>query len=323
MLHLRVVCADTDTESVLRLLSDEPGIAHPVVVRGVAHQPEGDVIEAEIARETAARILDRLGELGVPAQGEISLSPLETVRSDRVDRAERAAPGPDADALIWDELVATTGEESRLSGVFLAFLTLACLLAAVGVITDSPITIVGAMVVGPEFGPLAALAVAVSGRRGDLAARAGRALVVGFPFALLVTAALALLARATGLFHPADLTEMHAVAFVYHVGPYSVVVALLAGVAGMIALTSEKSGVLIGVFISVTTVPAAGFSVLAAVAGDWQQSGEALLQLLINLSGITVAATITLLIRRHHVLPIIRPVTHGGAHPRPRPRRQL
>jgi len=323
MLHLRVVCPSTDTEPVLRLLRAEPGVAHPIVVRGVADEADGDVVAAEIARESAAHVLDGLGELGVPARGEASLTALDTVRSEQVDRAERAAPGPAADALIWDELVATTGEESRLSGVFLAFLTVACLLAAVGVITDSPVTIVGAMVVGPEFGPLAALAVAIAGSRSDLAARAGRALLVGFPVASLVTTAFALLARVTGLFHPADLTEMTAVAFVYQIGPYSVIVALLAGVAGMLALTSEKSGVLVGVFISVTTVPAAGFSVLAAVAGAWPQSGEALLQLLINLGGITVAATLTLLVRRHHVLPIVRPATHGRTRPRPRPRRQL
>ena len=37
------------------------------------------------------------------------------------------------------------------------FLTVACLLAAIGVVTDSTVTVVGAMVLGPEFGPLSAL----------------------------------------------------------------------------------------------------------------------------------------------------------------------
>ena len=52
-----------------------------------------------------------------------------------------------------------------LTGTFVAFMVLATLLAAIGVVTDSPITIVGAMVVGPEFGPLAALAVSLVRRR--------------------------------------------------------------------------------------------------------------------------------------------------------------
>ena len=58
-----------------------------------------------------------------------------------------------------------TREDATLSITFVTFLVLACLLAAVGVITDSPVTIVGAMVVGPEFGPLAGIAVGLVRRR--------------------------------------------------------------------------------------------------------------------------------------------------------------
>src|SRR5690606_18659138 len=101
--------------------------------------------------------------------------------------------------------------------------------------------------------------------------------------------------------------DLGPVAFIYQVGPYSVIVALLAGTAGMIALTSEKPGALIGVFISATTVPAAGFAVLAAVAGEWLRCGEALLQLLINLAGLSLAGALTLLLRRRHVVPRTAP----------------
>jgi uncharacterized membrane protein len=67
------------------------------------------------------------------------------------------------------------------------FPTLACLLTAIGVITDSTVTVV-AMVLGPEFGPLAALAVALVQRRRALARRVALALVVGFPIAMGITA---------------------------------------------------------------------------------------------------------------------------------------
>ena len=67
---------------------------------------------------------------------------------------------------------------------FVMFLTLACLLAAIGVVTDSTVTVVGAMVLGPEFGPLAAVSVAIVQRRGELARRAAIALLVGFPVAM-------------------------------------------------------------------------------------------------------------------------------------------
>jgi uncharacterized hydrophobic protein (TIGR00271 family) len=306
MLHLRVICPTVDTASVNDLLRTEPGIAHVVVTRGISQQPTGDVIEAAVAREVANDVLERLTQLGIARDGEISLYSLDTLVSDTATDVEAEVHGEGTDAVIWDELLSTTGEESELNGIFLAFLTLSCLLAAVGIITDSAITIVGAMVVGPDFGPLAALAVAGVAKRRALAMRAGLALGVGYPVAMLITAALALLARAAGLFDPATLNHLHAAAFIYQIGPYSLIVALLAGAAGMLALTSEKSGVLIGVFISVTTVPAAGFVVLAAVAEHWAQCGEALLQLVINLLGIIVASFITLTIRQSHAL------SHGG-----------
>lgn len=306
MMHLRVVCESRDSAVVTDLLNAEPGVAHVTVAAGVSREPAGDVIEASVARQVAEDVLYRLAERGVPHRGQVSLHPLDMMLSDTADAAAREAPGDSADAIIWDELLATTGEESQLNLTFLAFLTIACLLAAVGVITNSAITIVGAMVVGPDFGPLAALAVAAVGRRRDLAAHAVRALGIGFPFAMLVTAAFALLARAAGLFHPATLAGLNQVSFIYQVGPYSAIVAVLAGAAGMLALTSDKSSALVGVFISVTTVPAAGFAAIAAISGDWPRCGGAVLQLLINLVGITIAGILTLVLRRHHISPGVR-----------------
>lgn len=189
-------------------------------------------------------MLAALCDLGLDRTDGITLEPLDTVLSDAADRAKEAAPGLGADALVWDELVARTGEESQPGATFLAFLTLACLIAAVGVITDSPVTVVGAMVVGPEFGPLAALAVGLVGRRRDLVRRAALALGIGFPVATVITAAATLLAEATGLLSVNPLSTGDQVDFIYEVGPFSVIVALLAGAAGMLAMTSSKSSAL-------------------------------------------------------------------------------
>lgn len=80
-------------------------------------------------------------------------------------------------------------------------------------------------------------------------------------------------------------------------GPFSLVVALLAGAAGMLALVTSASAVLVGVFISVTTVPAAGLAVVAAVAGKWHAAIGSLAQLGVNLIGIVLAGVVVLLLR--------------------------
>jgi uncharacterized hydrophobic protein (TIGR00271 family) len=79
---------------------------------------------------------------------------------------------------------------------------------------------------------------------------------------------------------------------------WSLVVAVLAGIAGVLSLTSAKSGALVGVFISVTTVPAAGAMALGLALGGGRAFGEAAAQLGINLVGILVAAMVTLLLQR-------------------------
>lgn len=283
------------------LLRPHPGVSHLCRFDRAALAPAGDVIEAVVARGLVQDVLDALVSLGVDRHGEITVQSVDVMLSRTVDDAASAIPADGGDPVVWDELVETTGEEAQLTATFLAFLTIGCLLAAVGVVTDSAVLIVGAMVVSPDFGPLAALCVAAVGRRADLAVRAAKALGVGFPAAILATAFLAWIAEQADILSDQSLTDLGSIAFVYQVGPYSFIVALLAGTAGMLALTSQKSGALVGVFISITTVPAAGFAALAAVLGEWPQCGEALLQLLINLSGVVIAGTLTLWLRRHRI----------------------
>jgi uncharacterized hydrophobic protein (TIGR00271 family) len=199
---------------------------------------------------------------------------------------------------VWDELAARTREESTLNVTYLTFLCLACLIAAVGVVTDSPVTVVGAMVVGPEFGPLAALAVALVRRRMYLARRAAAALLIGFPVAMVVTALGVLAGEAVGWITVESTRELSEVDFIFQVGPLSFVVALFAGAAGMLSLVSAKSAALVGVFISVTTVPAAGFAVVAATVGDWEIAAQSAAQLGINLVGIVLAGVLVLWVRQ-------------------------
>ncbi|MFI6043488.1 DUF389 domain-containing protein [Nocardia sp. NPDC051321] len=297
MLHLRMISPPDTTDKVLAVLAANPGVTHVTLARGVAVEPAGDLVQADVAREAANEVLAELTELGICKTGGITLGPVETVLSDAGDRAVEAAPGDPTDAVVWDELLAQVHEESTLNSTFLAFLAIACLLAAIGVATDSPVTIVGAMVVGPEFGPLAAFAVGLVRRDFRLARRSAIALAVGFPVAMLVTLAATLVWEQFGWITLNGVESVKNVDFIYEVGPFSLVVALLAGAAGMLSLVTAKSAALIGVFISVTTVPAAGFAVVAATLGQWHIAFMSAGQLAVNLAGIIAAGVIVLELR--------------------------
>ena len=86
--------------------------------------------------------------------------------------------------------------------------------------------------------------------------------------------------------------------FISHPDWFSFIIAFLAGTAGMISLTSAKSGALIGVLISVTTIPAAGNMAVAATYGNWDEVAGAAEQLAVNLTSIVLAGVITLFIQR-------------------------
>ncbi len=298
IVQLRISVPAELSRAVLECCSGESGVAEVALHPGASVVPPGDVILVFMARESVDALIEKLHALNVQEAGSIAVTTPELLLSDRADRAVAAAPGEGADAMIWDEVSRQTGEDSKLTWSYVVFLVLATQLAAIGIVTDSPIAIVGAMAVGPEFGPLAALAVALVRRQWRLGRGAAVALGVGFPVAMLAAALTAWLSVPLGLFPPDALDRGSAVEFIYHPGPYSLIVALLAGTAGMLSVISRRSAALIGVFISVTTVPAAGYVAVALVLGEYQKAAGSALQLFLNLIGIVVSAVGVLLYYR-------------------------
>jgi uncharacterized hydrophobic protein (TIGR00271 family) len=299
MVHLRIVVPRDRSEKVLALLEATPSVINVVFLPGAARQPDGDVLLFDVAREEASVIINDLKELGIHEEGSIALEQIDSQLSEAADRAEKAAAGAPSDAVVWEEVEARTSETTVLAGNFLIFMVLACLIASVGIFLDSEILIIGAMVVGPEFGPLAGFSVALVERRRDVALRSLEALAVGFPLGITAAFLFALLCEATGLI-PSDFEETTRplTEFISDPEEFSFIVAALAGVAGVLSLTSAKSGALVGVLISVTTIPAAANIGISAAVADWSEWRGAMAQLTVNLSAIVLAGTTTLYIQR-------------------------
>ncbi|GAB2658349.1 DUF389 domain-containing protein [Prescottella soli] len=296
MLHLRVISPSERTGEVLHMLAAEPGATHVTLAISASIDPPGDVIEADVARACANDVLAALTALDLVRTGGILFEPTGTVLSCAGERADAAAPTRPDGTVVWEQLLGQAREGARLTPTFLAFLAIAFLLSAVGVATASPLTLVGAMVVGPEFRPLAALSVGLVRRDIGLVRNSARTLAISFPAAMVVTALATLLWIRLGWIGVGDVENARAFDFIYEVGPFSLVVALLAGAAGMLALVTYSSTVLVGVFISVTTVPAAGLAVVAVFTGKWHVVLSSLAQLGVNLIGIVLAGVAVLLL---------------------------
>ncbi|MFC8514231.1 DUF389 domain-containing protein [Streptomyces sp. NPDC057257] len=299
MLHLRLITPSGTTDDVVRLIEKTVGTTHLVVVPGAARNPVGDVVMCDVAREAGDELLTGLRELGLDRTGSIAVENIDLSLSKRADKAEAEAPGEGADAVLWEHLADATHEESTLSVTYVAFITIATMIAACGVVLDNAILIVGAMAVGPEFGPLAGICTATVQRHPRLAVRSLIALLVGFAAAMALTAGFSLFMDAVGLFTKGQLeADRPNTGFIYAPDWFSFVVAVLAGAAGTLSLTSAKSGALVGVAISVTTVPAAANAAVALIYSDTNQAGRSSEQLLLNLLGIILAGTLTLLAQK-------------------------
>ncbi|WP_420079890.1 DUF389 domain-containing protein [Streptomyces sp. JL4002] len=295
MMHLRLIVPAERTEAVVGLITSTVGTTHLAVLPGAALDPRGDLVMCDVAREAGDQLLHGLRELRIDRDGSVAVENIDLSLSARADAAEEEAPGEPADAVIWEQLAEATHEESTLTITYAAFMIVATMIAACGVVLDNAILIVGAMAVGPEFGPLAGVCTGMVQRRPRLAWRSLTALLIGFGAAIAATTVFSLVMDAFGLFEASMLEDPRPnTAFIWNPDPFSLVVAVLAGVVGMLSLTSAKSGALVGVAISVTTVPAGANAAVALSYGDFAQMWGSMEQLLLNLGGIMVAGTLTL-----------------------------
>jgi uncharacterized hydrophobic protein (TIGR00271 family) len=202
------------------------------------------------------------------------------------------------DAAVWAEIASRAMSHSRLAGTYLLYMVTAGVVAAIGVLTDSSILIVGAMALSPDLLPISASAVGIVERRWRLARRAIVTLIAGLTVAALSGALATLLLRITGRIDAhLDLTDNVLGPTFTELGPGSLLVAVSAGVAGMLAYETAGSAA-VGVAISVTTIPAAAY-VGADLGLAGREEGLGALNVLVtNVVLIQVASVATLWIQR-------------------------
>jgi uncharacterized hydrophobic protein (TIGR00271 family) len=227
------------------------------------------------------------------------IEPVETAISDRVAQAEGREPPGQEFSPIWDQLDARIRAMGRYPPSWFALLIMAGLIAAVGILTNSQILIVGAMIVGPEYGAIASVALGITKRERASVRRGLLALAAGFLAAIVACFVFGLIVRAFGLQPRAYSLGIRPVAdLINNPNFFSVVVAVLAGVVGVVSLSESRASTLIGVFVSVTTIPAAADLGLSTAFGSWPEAKGSLFQLLLNIGLLIVVGAAVLVLQR-------------------------
>jgi uncharacterized hydrophobic protein (TIGR00271 family) len=242
-------------------------------------------VEFDVRDGAANPALRALRELGLDRAGVICVERVDAVLTGQ------ALPAVDHGALrreiapVWEMAEAAIRQGEAYAPSFYVLLAVAALIGAVGLLTNSQILIVGAMVVGPEYNAIIGVALGISRRiRGEV--RDGLlALGGGFLAAIVLSLLFGLAVRASGRTPAAFLQGVRPVAdLINKPDIYSVIVAVLAGIVGVVSLTEARANALIGVFISVTTIPAAASAGVSIAYSSWGEAWGSLLQLLLNVA---------------------------------------
>ena len=166
MIHVRVVCPPDETAAVLGALDADPAVLNLIVGPGAARNPSGDAIQFDLIQGGANAVLARLREFAIEERGSITLGPVTASMSATATQAGRGRSRFDRFAPVWEEVDARIRSDGTYPPSWYALLVIAGLIGSVGLVTNSQILIVGAMVVGPEYGAIVALALGVV-RRGE------------------------------------------------------------------------------------------------------------------------------------------------------------
>ena len=299
MLHVRLVSPTDLTPRAVGLLTDDRYVFNLVVIPELARNPDGDVIECDILAGAANSVLRGLRELEIDRHGSIIIEPVEMAFSGTAAEAERRQLGALAHAPVWEEVEARIRAEGTYLPSFYVYLVIAGIIGAVGIFTNSQILIVAAMVVGPEYGAITSVALGIDHGNGTRIRQGLFALTAGFLLAIVVTFLFSWAIRGLDLQPRAfDLGIRPVSSLIDAPNFFSVVVAVLAGIVGIVSLTQARTSALLGVFISVTTIPAAADIGVSCAFSSWSEARGSLGQLLLNIVLLVVVGVGTLRFQR-------------------------
>ncbi|MFJ6835953.1 DUF389 domain-containing protein [Streptomyces sp. NPDC091209] len=295
MIHVRMVSPARLTDAAVALLAADPSVLNLVVQPGIARNPDGDALACDVLTGGANDVLRGLRELHLDEVGSIVIEPVDMAFSGRAAQAGADRLGALSRAPVWEEVEARIRAQGTYAPSFYLYLVVAGLIGAVGIVTNSQILIVAAMVVGPEYGAIVSVALGIDQRSGPRVRTGLTALTAGFALAIAATYLFALLIRGFDLESKAFDVGVRPVSHLIDTPDFfSFAVATLAGIVGIVSLTEARTSALLGVFISVTTIPAAADFSVSAAFGSWTEARGAFIQLLINVAVLIVVGTLTL-----------------------------
>ncbi|HEY5358179.1 MAG TPA: DUF389 domain-containing protein [Streptosporangiaceae bacterium] len=297
--HVRLVSPPGQTESLVEMLTADSGVSNLVVLAGMAQRPAGDAVQFDVHSRSANAVFAELAALQADGSGAVAVRQVDaTLGAETIAGSEHFIMQRDMPP-VWDMVEARIRSDAVYAPSFYTLLVIAGLIGAVGILTNSQILIVGAMVVGPEYNAIMGVALGIDKRSKRPVLRGALALLVGFSAAIVITLLFSLIIRWSGHTPRLYSAGVRPVSdLINNPNLFSVVVAVLAGIVGVVSLTEARASALIGVFISVTTIPAAADIGLSLAYSSWSEARGSAFQLLLNVTVLIVVGALVLRVQR-------------------------
>ncbi|RBI63758.1 TIGR00341 family protein [halophilic archaeon] len=289
---VHVLTPDDKRDEILSALDDEDV---DYVATAAQSGEGGTLIEFPIPTDAVDDVFERLHEAGLAEDAYTVVGSAETATTPSMETLEdrySSTFSPLATTMLRSK--ARDMARDWYSFVWMVFLS--AIIAAGGLLGDSPAIVVGSMVIAPMVGPV--LTAGVGAITGD-----GRMLidsiyyqVAGLFVAIVGATAFSFLLKLVG-FVPTGLgvTALELVGIRVAPTAVSVAVALAAGGAAAFSITTKGPTALVGVMVAAALVPAAATTGIALVWGSVALAVGSFLLLVITLVTINVAVWATLL----------------------------
>ena len=296
--HVRLVSAPDRTTELVEALAADTGVANLIVLPGAAHGSASDAVQFDVRPRSANAVFGYLQAFDHNGGGTVAIEYVDATLGERATASEHFLVQHDV-VPVWDVIEARIRFDAVYAPSFYILLAIAGLIGAVGILTNSQILIVGAMVVGPEYNAIMGMALGLDKRIRRPVIRGGLVLLAGFSAAIILTFLFALAIRWSGHTPKLYSIGVRPVSdLINDPNLFSVIVAVLAGIVGVVSLTEARAGALIGVFISVTTIPAAADVGLSLGYESWSEARGSAFQLLLNVTVLIVIGALGLRAQR-------------------------
>jgi len=241
-------------------------------------------------------VLERLREAGVDESTYTVILDAQTVVSRDFEKIEeRYAEAEDTDRIAQAELVATALDLVPPLRAYLVMTVVSAVIATAGLLLDSPAVVVGSMVIAPLIGPAMTASVGTVVVDEEMFTRGVKLQVVGLLLSVASAAVFAWFVRTVNLVPPiTDVTAIPEVRERLAPDFLSLVVAIGAGVAGSLSMTTGVSSALVGVMIAVALIPPAATVGIGIAWGRPMVSLGSGVLVLVNLLSINLAALVVL-----------------------------